>query len=164
MPYKDIEMRKAKQREQYRKHREARVAYQRRYAQENKERQRDYNKLWYELNRESVLLKSRNYYLTHKNHLNELKQNKALALKIEVLTHYGNNRLACVECGENQLACLTIDHITRGGMEHKRTIGGRQLYYWLKLHGLPEGYQTLCMNCQFLKEWGILNESCALPS
>jgi len=49
-------------------------------------------------------------------------------IKTEVLTHYGKGYLACVICGESRLACLSIDHINGGGR-----------------------YQTLCMNCQFLK-------------
>ncbi len=76
-------------------------------------------------------------------------------LKIEVLSYYGNDRCACVACGESRLACLSIDHINGNGCK-ERTAGG-YLYYGysfynlLKKGGYPDGYQTLCMNCQFCK-------------
>ena len=80
------------------------------------------------------------------------KHNKKL--KIEVLTHYGNGKLACVVCGEARINCLSIDHIKGDGAKHRREIGksgGRSLWYWLKRNGYPEGYQTLCMNDQWIK-------------
>lgn len=74
--------------------------------------------------------------------------------KIEVLTHYGNGKLACVICGEERLPCLSIDHIDGDGNKHRREIGARNahsFYIWLRQQGFPVGYQTLCMNCQFVK-------------
>jgi len=75
-------------------------------------------------------------------------------LKEEVLTHYGKGVLACVSCGEKQLPCLSIDHIDGGGRIQRHLTGvgsGVILYQWLKKNGYPLGYQTLCMNCQYLK-------------
>ena len=77
-------------------------------------------------------------------------------VKTEILTHYGNGRLACVTCGESRLACLSIDHIDGGGVGHRKGLDkygryGYKFYIWLKRQGLPKGYQTLCMNCQFVK-------------
>lgn len=77
---------------------------------------------------------------------------KGQELKREVLTYYGNGKCACVRCRQQELACLSIDHIDgrktycRGG-----SATGQTLYLWLKNNGYPEGYQTLCMNCQFIK-------------
>ena len=74
-------------------------------------------------------------------------------LRVEVLTHYGNGKLACVKCGENNIFCLTLDHIEGGGSKHRKRIGGAvKLYPLLKRQGYPEGYQTLCMNCQWKKK------------
>ncbi len=74
-------------------------------------------------------------------------------IKIEVLTHYGNGKFACVRCGENRFPCLSIDHINGGGVAHRKvTKQGSHIYVWLKVNGFPEGYQTLCMNCQALKK------------
>lgn len=80
--------------------------------------------------------------------------NKQLAeLKIEVLTHYGYGILACVKCGFSDIRALTIDHINGGGWRHRRKLGlsGNMFYRWLKRTKYPTGYQTLCMNCQFIK-------------
>ena len=84
------------------------------------------------------------------------KQREALArieIKTEVLTHYGKGRLACKMCGESRLACLSIDHIDGKGISHRKSLnrGGYKFYIWLKRQGFPKGYQTLCMNCQFVK-------------
>jgi len=78
---------------------------------------------------------------------------KSRNLKISVLTHYGNGKLECVRCGENRLPCLSIDHINNNGCIDRRTskIYGNRFYKILKQTNFPLGYQTLCMNCQFLK-------------
>lgn len=73
-------------------------------------------------------------------------------LKREVLTHYGGGQCVCVRCGVNDIRCLSIDHINSKGAEERKSIGGGSRFYaWLKKMNYPEGYQTLCMNCQFLK-------------
>jgi len=74
-------------------------------------------------------------------------------IKIETLTHYGDDRLACVMCGESRLACLSLDHIDGSGRSHKKGLNryGYRFYILLKRQGFPKGYQTLCMNCQFVK-------------
>lgn len=74
-------------------------------------------------------------------------------LKREVLTYYGNGKLACVRCGFSDIRALSIDHIHGGGtkMRRKGEVGGWAWYYKLRSQDYPEGYQTLCMNCQFIK-------------
>ena len=76
--------------------------------------------------------------------------------KIECLTHYGNGKLACIRCGYDDIRALSIDHIDGNGAEHRRDLAqrgktGKTLYKWLKDKGYPKGYQTLCMNCQYIK-------------
>ena len=82
-------------------------------------------------------------------------------IKVLVLTHYGNGKLKCVMCGFKDIRTLTIDHIKGGGGKHKRglNLGAKSLYKWLIANNYPEGFQTLCMNCQWIKrytnnEWG----------
>ncbi len=78
---------------------------------------------------------------------------KALELKIIVLTHYGNGKCSCVKCGFTDIKALSIDHINGRvvvGHEPKR-MSGATIYHWLKKNNFPEGYQTLCLNCQFIK-------------
>lgn len=87
---------------------------------------------------------------TQKNLANIIE--KRQQIKRDVLAHYGNGKLACVKCGENRLACLSADHINGEGNTHRRLVGkGNMVYRWLKKNNYPDGYQTLCMNCQFIK-------------
>ncbi len=104
---------------------------------------------------------ARRYRETHKESHREWyqtigKQREAssrITVKVEVLTYYGKGRLACVMCGESRLACLSIDHINGGGISHRKEVNayGYRFYKYLKKDNFPKGYQTLCMNCQFLK-------------
>ncbi len=83
------------------------------------------------------------------------QRDKNKLLKVEVLTHYGDDSLACVWCGEDRVACLSIDHIEgRGNRQRKGSLRSSSSFYsWLKKQGYPSGYQTLCMNCQFVKRF-----------
>lgn len=111
----------------------------------------------------------RNYYL--KNREKRLKQfrermlanpsyykNRNKEAKIEVLTYYGGGECACVSCHENRLECLSLDHVNDNRTEETTRLGkpkywgGPSLYIWLRKRSYPAGYQTLCMNCQFLKK------------
>lgn len=75
-------------------------------------------------------------------------------IKRRVLTHYSRGILACVKCGFSNIDALSIDHINGNGNQHRRELGdkrGVKFYKWLIAEEFPEGYQTLCMNCQFIK-------------
>jgi len=74
-------------------------------------------------------------------------------IKVIVLTHYGNGKLKCIQCGESRLACLSIDHINNNGNQDRKNkkLYGSNFQKMLKYTGFPLGYQTLCMNCQFVK-------------
>ncbi len=72
--------------------------------------------------------------------------------KIEALTHYGNGKCACVKCGFNDPRALSIDHINGKGYEHRKEIRMENIYTWLYKNNFPDGFQTLCMNCQFIKK------------
>ena len=89
------------------------------------------------------------YYKEHR----EERHNYVMGIKEQVVRHYGGGKAACVECNELRLVCLSIDHVNGGGKQHKLKIGqkGYGFYLWLRRHNYPEGYQTLCMNCQFIK-------------
>lgn len=101
---------------------------------------------------------NRKYYQEHKKQLSEYKREwykvhgsaNRLKVKKEVLTHYGNGKCACVRCGFDDIRALSIDHIEPIG-EKKRFSSGYAFYRWLIKNSFPEGYQTLCMNCQFIK-------------
>lgn len=69
--------------------------------------------------------------------------------KVAVITNYGNGKPACVRCGESDIRCLTIDHMK--ALLGEKRIGPGYFYRWLVKNKFPEGYQTLCMNCQWKK-------------
>ena len=75
-------------------------------------------------------------------------------IKIEVLSYYGDGKCTCTFCGYDDIRALTIDHINGDGCEKRKEcyLGGIHLYRWLKKKNYPIGYQTLCMNCQFIKK------------
>ena len=108
----------------------------------------------------------RKYYQEHKKQMNEAgykyKRKWRRRIKIEVLSFYSNsNRPKCIWCGEERLACLSIDHINNDGYRERKEKGfynGEYLYPWLRKNSYPEGYQTLCMNCQFVKREAVLIE------
>jgi len=125
-----------------------------------------YNQEYYQRNKELIKRRSsewrktfkgklyfQKYYQQNKTHKQEIQQAYHTKVKIAVLEHYGNGECACVECGEKRLACLSIDHLNGGGNKHRKenTGYGNNFYLWLKRHSYPSGYQTLCMNCQYVK-------------
>jgi len=71
-------------------------------------------------------------------------------LKIAVMSHYCGGKPSCQCCGEENLYFLTIDHINGNGSKHRReSVGAAHICGWLKKHRFPDGYQVLCMNCNF---------------
>lgn len=77
-------------------------------------------------------------------------------LRSEVLTYYGGGKLACVRCGFDNIKALSIDHINGDGSKGvgwKKRKAGKSFYRLLRRQGYPKGYQTLCMNCQYLKRF-----------
>jgi len=122
----------------YEKDKEIRTERAKKYYKDNKEKCRKLQKRWALNNKVRVCTYS-------KKHRKKLKN--------EILKHYGNGICACVICGENRLDCLSIDHINGSGAKHRREIGilGSPFYPWLKRNNFPSGYQTLCMNCQWIK-------------
>ena len=139
-----------------------------------KELKKEYDKKHNWVNRKKKAMQSREYYLLHRDeklaycakyrseNLDKVratskKCNKSLNLreKMAALIYYGGGKMACVKCGFNDIRALSIDHIDGGGKAHTRSIHngklGGHFYHWLKCNDYPEGYQTLCMNCQWIK-------------
>lgn len=95
----------------------------------------------------------REYYHNHRNETSlRVKRNRAKN-KILVLTYYGGGELKCKRCGETNINVLCIDHINGGGVKHRKSIGNGNIYGWLKGRQFPEGYQTLCANCNYIKKY-----------
>lgn len=97
------------------------------------------------------------YRANHRVETNQYHREQCIKTKILVMTHYGDGKCSCLLCGESRLPCLTIDHVNGGGNEHRRKIKrgngtGLHFYTWLVENCYPEGYRTLCWNCQFIVE------------
>lgn len=92
----------------------------------------------------------------YKSYSKDYSKNSYAAKRQQVFDYYGNE---CKCCGENHAVFLSIDHINGGGTQHRKTIspsgGGTAFYLWLVREGFPKGFQTLCMNCQWGKRYGI---------
>ena len=65
-------------------------------------------------------------------------------LKKDAIYHYGQK---CSCCGESDIRYLTIDHPENNGAEHRKSMGTKVMYRWLKQNNYPEGYGVLCFNC-----------------
>jgi hypothetical protein len=80
---------------------------------------------------------------------------KRAAVKWEVLAFYGlDGQAVCVNCGFANPDALTFDHVNDNGRAERadKWRSGYSLAAHLKKSGYPEGYQTLCANCNQLKE------------
>lgn len=123
------------------------------YYQRNKASIREKAKAHYEENKEELRVKAREYHHNHKD------QKKAYGilwrsrLRDKVFSHYGGGKRACVRCGFMDVRALSIDHINGVGIYQRRAKyrAGTELYKYLLDNDYPDGYQTLCMNCQFIK-------------
>jgi hypothetical protein len=94
-----------------------------------------------------------------REHLKECEREMKQNWKFSVLTVYSNGQPKCACCGETEIAFLTIDHINGGGRRHvakKGVGGGIGLYRWLIRNNFPDGFQVLCMNCNFARRRGRL--------
>ena len=83
-----------------------------------------------------------------------------------VFEHYSKcNEIKCASCGFTDIRALSLDHIDGNGAAHRKEIcknshcGSATLYTWLVANNFPEGFQILCMNCQFIKR--AENNECA---
>lgn len=126
------------------------LEYQRAYREKNREALREYARQYYHNNR----VRYQAYWKKHRQQMNAIGRKRNLRIKREVLSYYGGGVLSCMWCSFGDIRALSIDHIKGGGTQHKKSLGGYKshLYDWLKQQGFPEGYQTLCMNCQYIKK------------
>ena len=82
--------------------------------------------------------------------------------KYVVINHYSNGTMKCARCYFSDIRALSIDHINGGGRKQEKELRkiGTILYRWLPKNNFPEGYQVLCLNCQFIKR--LENKECCL--
>lgn len=94
------------------------------------------------------------YYQNNKEHLGGYYSDYRAKIKIEMVEAYGGE---CKECGEVDSIVLNLDHIEDNGAVERRDSGikgGFKFYMQLRKQGWPqEGYQLLCCNCNYRKEY-----------
>ena len=112
------------------------------------EKLKEKKKQYRESHREQMRVYNQAYRQAHQGECNERNAEYRFFLKAQVLTHYGNGKCACVKCGFDDMRALSIDHVN--GRSEDRKVGS-VLYSWLRRRLFPLGYQTLCMNCQYIK-------------
>lgn len=132
------------------------------------EKRKEYLKLYNETHKDELIAYRKDYWNKNKDIISEKRRSEEYLVKmrihnknfndrltLEVLTHYCNGLpyCQCPKCNETNIKFLTIDHINNNGAEERRKLGyrgnGIAFYRWLKKHNYPEGYQVLCMNCNF---------------
>ncbi len=115
---------------------------------------REYQKRWRQERPEIFRAICRRSYLKHRDRILRDARKKRSEVKLAVLKHYGKEKATCVHCGFDDVKALSIDHIDGGGTQHAKILGvsGMGFYRWLQKHNYPSGYQTLCMNCQWIKK------------
>lgn len=134
-------------------HKAEEAAYARQYYQTHKVEKTIRDKKYRQTHKKEVAERQRQYRQTHRAKVAAHAWQYRQACKVDVLKYYGNGECACVNCGFNDIRALSLDHINGGGRKHFRELGGGGItfYIWLKENDCPEGYQTLCMNCQYIK-------------
>ena len=148
-----------KTRKYYQSHKTEVLEYSSRYYQEHKlelkPHRDEYAKRYAQSHKTHIREYVKRYDETHGIEKKEYRRRYNLQLKLQVLTHYGNGRCVCVRCGNDGIKHLSIDHINGGGNKHRNAVDGigNHIYRWLRDNNYPEGYQTLCMNCQFDKKY-----------
>jgi len=72
--------------------------------------------------------------------------------KQECFEHYGGMICAC--CGETEPMFLSLDHVNNDGYlrrKYGKATPSGSFYGFLRKTGYPDGFQVLCMNCNFGK-------------
>ncbi len=122
-----------------------------------------YSRAYYLAHLEEIKKKQHISYLAHRDERREKRKAYYIAnkskfdirgrlyyLKVRSLSfdRYGRE---CVKCGEINEGFLTLDHVNDDGAELRRKFGSN-LYHWAKKNGYPDVLQTMCYNCQAMKE------------
>lgn len=129
----------------------------------NKERINEHKKRYRDENRDAIRLARQQRWATNENGIREKRAAYCAAnivkkrlqdaawyarVRATVFAHYGEK---CACCGIDDAGFLTIDHVNGGGTKHRKQINKKSIYNWLIQQGFPEGFQTLCFNCNLGK-------------
>jgi RNase P subunit RPR2 len=115
------------------------------------------NKNWRHANPDKVSLYNKNKWKGNPEGRRASKRTSERRLKIEVFSYYsGTNPPQCANpYGQHKepytdIRALSLD-LLAGGHRKSGLPRGRGLHYRLRREKYPDGWQVLCMNCQFIK-------------
>lgn len=115
-----------------------------------------YNKRYYASNRTTVLAQVKKYRAENPDKVRHAvsKSNKARwqRLRRQAFDAYG---WWCACCGEDEPQFLCVDHVNNDGAAHRAEVKRQGISFgvfgWLQKNSYPDGFQTLCHNCNFSK-------------
>ncbi len=123
------------------------------WSEERKTKRQKWARRYYRDNKKKFAI----YYENERSHILQNHHKYNLNLKAEVMCHYsGTNPPQCANpFGEHKepytnIYALSLDLIV-GGHYRSDWPFGVHLYSKLKTLGYPQGWQVLCMNCQYIK-------------
>lgn len=130
----------------------------------NQEHRKAVNKIWRTKNRERIQKKSREQYRINTAQKLAYSKKYAQKVKVELVSHYAPDmRCQCEDtncwhqerCTVNNLRILTMEHPNGGGNKQRKqlAIQGTTFYLWLRRNNYPEGFQVLCMNCNWMRRY-----------
>jgi hypothetical protein len=78
------------------------------------------------------------------------------------MSFYTGGEKTCRLCGQCDLDVLTLDHVQNDGSFHRKAVfgphgmagsvgTGTRTYRWVIDNNYPEGFQVLCLNCNYKK-------------
>jgi len=115
--------------------REKELAYSKKYNQEHQEERRQYDQRW----------GGKRYRIKYH------RDNRIDCLKIYSKKVSNSSEPICSSCGLKDVRFLQIDHIN--GVTANDGRGASNLVGYLRRNNYPGGYQVLCGNCNWLKEF-----------
>ncbi len=106
-------------------------------------------------NKEGIKQKRKQNYLENRDIIKAKSKLYKDAIKLKVISIYTNGKNQCVECHNEDITCLTLDHVNENGAEHRKQIklSGNGMYLWVIKNNYPKIFQVLCMNCNYRKHF-----------
>jgi len=140
------------QKKHYYKCNDCKKSYDKQYYSEHKEKIKQRTRSWQKQNLEKMRETQRRYYKNNREKIRKYIRDRRAKFRRMVLLHYSHEMMKCAKCGFDDERALSIDHINGGGTQHRKQVkSGGNFNEMLVREGYPEGYQILCMNCQFIK-------------
>jgi hypothetical protein len=101
--------------------------------------------VWRKANRDRLLQEKREWNKKHAQRKQDQERDRREGYRTTLLNRYGTS---CACCHESDRTVLVIDHINGGGNKEREKFGsGTSFHRILIKRGMPDGYRTLCHNC-----------------